>query len=246
MLRILFIILLIVFLKGCVSTKAYIKPSRTPEQFRQDAEECRKQEDYDKCMAKKGYRIEANKVKAFDISWINPEAGFKKYEVIFIDQVDTSKVSLKDQLELEALDNKVKPDKEEVDAIAKYMRSRFAEVLNKVMPVELDKAASSGRKAMIIELKLDDLKGADPEADIAPPALIDSSVSKAEVSMECKITDAADAEELIYLIGTYGPEMIDDNASILGTEGFDKWRGVYNTIDFWADSLAGLLAEKRG
>jgi hypothetical protein len=251
MAKLLISISLVTFFSGCATTKVYVDRSKTYSQTENDKKECQG-ENYDDCMAKKGYKLidqnDADKVRGFKNGSFNSRVDLKKYTVVFIDNVDTSEVKLKEPDSLEnILVNKTKPDSSEAVMVASKMRTKFKEMLSKVIPSVDDQNDISGKKALVINLKLKEIVGADAEANIVTNILIRTSVANTKLTMECTISDASTGEKIAVFSDSHQPSMMDSNASVvIGTQNYTRWQGAYNTIDLWADDLAAFLAEKRG
>ncbi|MEW5758417.1 MAG: DUF3313 family protein [Candidatus Omnitrophota bacterium] len=182
---------------------------------------------------------EAEAAKKFQGSWISPSADFKSYEIIFIDEVDVDSIRERDGI-----------SKEDLSDLSNQMRDRFSKILNNVMPVVLDRAGISGKKAMCINLKLINITSTNTGANALMQVVgfisripLPTPSSEGTASFEAIVTDLANGEKLIVVSDD---SKADKNASIAGTEGLSKWKHAYNTMDYWADCLAALIAEKRG
>jgi len=241
-----------IFLNGCATPKIFVNPQRNAEETRKDRDECQKVGNLEKCMQDKGYKLvpesEAKKMQGFEKVWFNPNADFKKYDVIFVDKVDTSQAKHKEGGIFSLLDDKA--DFEEAAKIAEEMRARFVKQLNTVMPAETDREKIGGRSAMIMSLKLTQITGANVGANVATKVFTGSTFCDASLGMEAMITDADTAQELISLADKHSSDITDGNVSVanevLDTDSFTRWEGAYKTLDFWADRLAGIIAQKRG
>lgn len=240
---------LIMVLSACSTTpKTYENLSKTAAEDREDRARCSSSGEYDSCMKQKGYKLVPKKdvghVKGLKEVWVDPDIDFKAFEVIYLEDVDVSEVKVKN---MQVPGNKVTP--EEIDALGKQMFERFSKMLGSVMPVAYDKKEIEGRKAMTVSLKLKDIARTNIGINTALQAA--STVSKIPIpissqgsySFECLISDLSTGEKLM----TVSDEAKKDkNSSLAGLENFEKWKHAYNTMDFWADRLAGLIASKRG
>jgi hypothetical protein len=251
MAKLIISISLAIFLGGCATTKVYVNQNKTYSDTENDKIACTG-DDYDQCMAKKGYKLteqaDADKVKGFKKSSFNSSVDLKKYQVLFVDNVDTSEVKLKESDSLtNRLMNKTKPDSSETAMIATRMRTKLKEFLGKVIPTVNDHNDISGKNALIINLKLKEIIAADAKANITANIFIHTNVSSSKLTMECTISDASTGEKIAVLSDSHKPGRRDGNSSVyVGTQNYARWLGAYMTIDLWADNLAAFLAEKRG
>lgn len=255
------LVVLAALLSACAANRVYVNPAKTARQAEADESRCKVKTDpipqdlrgkaFHDCMAEMGYaavsKSAALKVKGFSKSWVDRDVDFKDYEAVFIAPVDFSKVGLKDPRLPDILENKLKPSREEAAELAVYMRDTSVKFLSGVVKVETDRDAIAGRKAMDIKIALEDVLGADAEANVVAKIFIHMTVSSARAAMRCAITDAATGDALITLEDKHSPNSFtDDNVTMLGTEGFTRWTGAYRVMEAWADRLAAFLAAKRG
>lgn len=246
---------------GCAGNRVHVNLAKTAAETRADEENCRartaespqdlREKAYGDCMAGMGYQAvsksAAGKVKGFSKSWVDRDVDFKVFEAVFIDAVDASGVATKRAGLMGLLDEKVKPTPQEAAELAARMREIVVKFLNPVIKAETERGAVAGKKAMEIRFVLEEIKGADPEANVAAQIFIRMAVSSAEAAMRCAISDAATGAPLITLADKHSPNSFtDDNVTMLGSEGFTRWTGAYRVMEAWADRLAALLAAKRG
>ncbi len=236
MIKSLFLATLVFCIYGCVTTKVYYNSDKMLEEARIDQENCAGKE-YAKCMANKGYRLapeaKAKFKKAFLRVWINPGVDFKKYEAVFVENVDISEAALKNQHSLNPLDQHA--TKEEAENIALYMQGKFREILWPVIPVEKDRVALESKPAMIINLKLTEISGPGQGKCLFNPVFC----------MEGKIIDSSTHEELVTLLDKYEACLPDKDIDSLKPADTAQWQAAYTTIELWADNLASILALKR-
>ncbi len=256
-----FVLLLSLSLTGCATKMAYLNTARTAEEIKKDKEACEaavntanfndpgvKRNKLNDCMKGKGYKVvseaEAEKIQGFRELWIKPGADIKAYEVIFIDKVDVSQAKVANTNIPDA-----KVTDEDIDNLAKQMWERFAKAVNNVMSVVADKEKASGKKALYLSLKLNNISpnnigiNAALEAAGQVSGLPMPSAPQGAFSFEGAISDYSGNEKLI----TISDECNEDkNASLAGLENFERWKHAHNIIDYWADHLAALLAKELG
>ena len=248
-------------LSGCAANRVYVDPAKTAGQTHADEDACRaktasvaedqRQKALHECMSGMGYaavsKAAAGKVKGFSKAWVNRDVDFKVYEAVFVGPVDFSKVSLKDPGLPDILDNLLKPTREEAAELAGRLRDDFVKFLSGVVQVETKREALAGRKAIALEIALEDIHGADPGANIAAQFFLHTSISSAQAAMSCTLSDAASGASLAKLEDKHSPNSFtDDNVTMLGTEGFERWTGAHRILEAWANRLAAFLAAKRG
>lgn len=256
------VLILVFVLCGCAATKmVLVNPQKTAQEIKSDEEQCNlsmdvsdykdaslREKKFNQCMKKKGYKLvpekEAGRVKGFKEVWVNPDIDFKGYEVIFIDKVDVSQVKVKNmQIAGTQVTN------EDIDKLGEEMQERFSRTLNILIPVVQDKEKIAGKRALLISLKIKDI--AQTNIGFNTALQVAGEVSRLPVpggsrgifSLEALITDFSNGVKLITLSDE---SKSDKNASLVGLENFERWKHAYNTMDYWADCLAELLAAKRG
>ncbi|MCX5681090.1 MAG: DUF3313 family protein [Candidatus Omnitrophica bacterium] len=232
---------------GSKNIKVYVNPLTGTKAAQDDVKECKDQK-LDQCMAQKGYKPltekEAKNFRGFEKVWSNPDIDFKTYEAILIDKVDVSEVKVKN---MQLPGTKVTDG--DIDHLGKEMLERFSKMLNAVMPVIADDTEASGKKALRLTLKLTDI--AQTNIGMNSALQVVGNVTHVPIPVnsqglfcfEGTFTDLSSAEKLITVSDK---SKSDKNASLAGLENFEKWKHAYNTMDYWADCLAGLLAVKRG
>ncbi len=257
----IFLFLVLFVVGGCATPKVYVNPQKTSEEISEDETGCRrdadafndakeslKEKEYDRCMRAKGYKAvaasKAGRVKEFKNSWVNPDVDFKGYEAIIIDPVDVSEVKVKN---MNVPGTKV--TEADIDRLGNQMLDRFSRMLNVLMPVVSDASEARSKKTLRIHLVLKDIAQTNIGFNAAlqvvstvsgVPILVGS---KGLFSFEGVLTDFASGEKLI----TVSDETRSGkNSSLGGIEGFEKWHYAYNTMDYWADCLAQLIAAKTG
>lgn len=248
-------------LNGCATEMAYVNTQRPAEQVQKDKTDCQsivdnsdykdhdlKQKKFNQCMQDKGYNVvsqdQAQKTQGFTEVWINPKADFKAYEAILIKDVDLAQVKI---------DNTNVPDtkvaEEDINNLGEEMLKRFSQTLDAVIPVIPKGKEVTGKKVLYLSLKLNKISQTDIGANTAlqvighftPVPL--PSAPQGGFSFAGEISDYATKEKLI----TISDEVkADKNASLVGTEKFEKWKNAYNVLDYWADHLAALIAKERG
>jgi len=257
----IFLIVTVFLYTYAAAGNVYVNPQKTAKEINADETECNGQADaqnlkdaearqnkVNQCMQDKGYKSvpekDAARVKGFKEAWVNPDVDFKAYEIIFIDKVDVSQVKVKN---MKIPGTKVTD--QNIDDLGEQMLKRFSKILSILMPVVHDKKEIVSKKALCVELKLKDIAQTNVGVNVLLQGVgMASGVpipvsSQGLFSFEGVITDFATKEKLL----TVSDEAKSDkNASIIGTEGFSKWKHAYNTMDYWADCLAKLLASKRG
>jgi len=256
-----FVLLLSFGLTGCATKMAYLNTARSPEEIKKDKEACEfmvnasdfkdpglKRNKLNQCMKEKGYKVvsekEAEKIQGFKELWIKPGADIKAYEVILIDKVDVSQVKVANT---NIPDTKVTD--EDIDNLAKQMRERFSKAVNNVMPVVADKENASGKKALYLSLKLNNISPTNIGINAALKAagqvsgLPVPSAPQGAFSFAGAISDYLGNEKLIAISDECKE---DKNASLAGLENFERWKHAHNIMDYWADHLAALLAKERG
>lgn len=253
---------LLILLNGCATTKmAYVNMQKTANQIHEDEIQCKavidasdfkdaslREKKFNQCMQERGYKFipekEVGRVKGFQEAWVNPDIDFKVYEAIFIEKVDVSQVKVKN---MQVPGTKVTD--EDIDNLGKEMSKRFLKILNVLMPVVTNEEMAAGSKALRLNLKLNDIArtniGMNAALEILghlTPVPIPVS-SEGLFCFEGTITDFSSKEKLITILDK---SKSDKNASLAGLESFQRWKHAYNTMDYWADCLAALLAQKRG
>jgi hypothetical protein len=247
---------------GCATGKmVLVNPEKTAREIKEDEALCNvaadtagaedatlRQKEFNRCMQGKGYKLvsekETQNVKGFKQSWVNPDTDFKTYEVIFIEKVDVSEVKVKN---MQVPGTKVSD--EDIDSLGRQMQERFSKILNTLVPVVPDRESIAGRKALYISLKLKDIAWTNVGFNAALQVVSQLSrlpipvSSKGLFSFQGEISDFSSKENLISVSDE---SKSDKNASLAGWENFERWKHAYNTMDYWADCLAILLAQKRG
>ena len=257
----LIILTLAMVLSGCAAKMAYLNTQKPFEVVKSDKADCQsvvdasdlkdndlKKKKFDQCMKDKGYNVvseaKAEKIQGFKGLWIKPQADFKVYEAIFIDQVDLSLVKINNT----SIPNGKTTD-EDIDNLGDEMLKRFSNDLSIVLPVILDRKEAAGKKVLCLSLKLVNISqtniGINAALQVAghftPVPLPEGP--KGIFSFEAVVTDFSNKEELITIIDEVKE---NKNASLAGLENFEKWKHAYNVLDYWADHLAALLAKERG
>ena len=180
-------------------------------------------------------------VKGFEESWVNSRADFKKYEVIYINNVDIKDIKVTTSGVLDE-----KAEEKEVNGLAKEMRERFSKILSGVLPTETDESKIKGKKALIVNLKLKEAAGTDTTSNLATNIVLGMGLTNAILAMECDIIDAQTGEKIIILSDRHESTGWEENSSLLGTDDLDKWQHAHNIIEIWADKLAEFMAVERG
>lgn len=255
------ILMLALIFSGCATKMAYVNTSRTTQEINADEDACNsaandpeykdeslRQRKIKECMEEKGYKAvsekEAQNIMKFKELWVNPATDFKAYEAIFIEKVDVSQVKVKN---MQISGTKVTD--QDIDDLGEEMLGRFSKMLNALMPVVQDKEKIAGKKALCISLQLKDIAQTNVGFNAALQVASRASglplpvSSQGLFSFAGAITDFSSKEKLITISDE---SKSDKNASLAGLESFEKWKHAYNTMDYWADCLAGLLAAKRG
>lgn len=249
------------FFAGCAGTKmVLVNPQKTADEIHEDETACHAlagncDEDgvecvkaYNQCMEEKGYKLtpekKAGKVKGFQQAWINPDIDFKKYQAILIELVDVSQAKTRN---LQVPGSKVTDA--DIEHLGQEMGKRFSEMLSVVLPVA-DWEKTAGKKVLYVRLVLKDI--ARPNVGFNAALQVASTVSRIPTgplgseglfSFEGTITDFQTGEKLVTISDFVRH---DKNASLIGIENFEKWQHAYNIMDYWADCLSRLLADKRG
>lgn len=260
--RKIYLVAIVAFLSsGCAAKMAYLNTQKPLEEVKSDKVDCQavvdasdfkdadlKQKKFDQCMKDKGYKVvsedQAQKAQGFKGLWIKPGIDFKAYEVIFMDKVDLSQVKVKNS---DIPDTKVSD--EDINNLGVEMLKRFSQALEVVMPVATEKEKIAGKKAICLNLKLNNIAqtniGLNAALGVAGQFTFVPLPGAPEgvFSFEGEIVDFSTQEKLIAISDEV---KADKNSSLLGSEKFSHWQKAYNIMDYWADHLAVLLAKERG
>jgi hypothetical protein len=185
--------------------------------------------------------VEEPRIKGFKRTWVAPETNFKAYNVIFIEEVDTSNLEIDYD---SPLDKKVTD--EEVRNLAAALRDHFGKYLGNVIPVETSLMKLAGKQPLLIKLELTEIHPTNVAGNIASKAMIGFDFSRATLGVLGTIKDGLTDKTLVIFYDLHLPTPIDGNRSLLGSESFDKWKDAYETMDLWGDRLSDFLAKKRG
>jgi len=182
--------------------------------------------------------IGSGQVPGFSKSWVDEDVDFREFDVIYLDRVDTEKVTV-DVSDLNLDDyGDAESEYQLKKDVAYEMRKRFYDALEEVIPVVIDKSAIAGRKALILRLKL---AGHAADTGLIENMLPGVEGRAAVVSVNGVLIDASSGKEVLTVADTYSARISEKDVSLLGTSDMGVW---HKAMDFWSDKLALFLFRK--